>query len=98
MCRSRSVSLTVVNTVRPVLECQQWPQAGCAHNALHPAELRFRILYGPPAMVEQQAYSSKTVTYLATLGTVQHLICMHLICIAVQTVKPTNTVLYTIVV
>lgn len=33
-----------VNTVRPVFESQQWPQAGCAHHALHSAELRFHII------------------------------------------------------
>ena len=25
----------IVNTVRPVFESQQWPQAGCATHALH---------------------------------------------------------------
>lgn len=29
--------MTLVNTVRPDFESQQWPQAGCASDALHPS-------------------------------------------------------------
>ena len=47
-----SMLCDLVNTVRPVFESQQWPQAGCAADALHPK------LNCNAELAEQQAYSS----------------------------------------